>query len=739
MEAVDDQDHDELNASWDSAHSPEPGSTATTADGVVHDCVFEEFMSADWRDESFGTNDLYLKNTRLPRLLMLPWTNFPRQQFSRAARAFRRRVFFGILKDNESQAQAVWQEHLYSKLTIKNEQNCREKPDIILLLGKGADTLIIPYRGKPKFLPLAIFISIHSLDNEILGYLSKDGFVERIEKEVDFSYLFTRKHIQFPTVLMLMTRSEAPDWFLILSRIFFGALRFTFVDINQCKVLKRLIKSVPPIDYHESRLVVFYHPLKICTEAYHGPADLSLFVEFLSQAVSKVEENRQSYHNPDLKFLSSEQNIHFCKELDLKAIHTVLERYRDSIAKRVQSREQEIMNALEEYKTQRNVPKILFQGIPPSLRGSAWMVAIGNKKGIDISDFCTYDARARDLNSELDMQKKREMQSLLVDGREKPAGESAAPVYENKDLSQSQSDSILTNFIQVRLDLIRTLPRLRVFSEGGSYTENLRRVLEAFVLYDPGMGYVQGMGSIAGILLLHTSLEETFVSFINILENQLFQNLFHMNMGRIHSYLMAFKVFLAKSLPKVYAHINKLKIDLKLFLLEWWMTLFTSFLRFDTVCHLWDILFFEGIGSLVSISIAILKSISTKLLDADFEGLLFILTHMESMELDPDKILQFSREIPRISSQDFQELADRMFDELEKKQHSSGFEHSAELDDSRIIGRDLMGRFGQRVRVTSGIPCQGPGTVTQVHHGSTAMVVWDTGVRTLLPALRLVR
>ncbi|EKX51191.1 hypothetical protein GUITHDRAFT_85125 [Guillardia theta CCMP2712] len=386
------------------------------------------------------------------------------------------------------------------------------------------------------------------------------------------------------------------------------------------------------------------------------------------------------------------------------------------------------MNALEEYKVQRTVHKVLFQGIPPSLRGTAWMVAIGNKKGIDINDFCTYDARARDLHSAIALQDKKAMESMLLDGKHQSAGETGARTTENDDTAQSQSDSILTNFIQVRLDLIRTLPRLKIFSEGGSYTENLRRVLEAFVLYDPGMGYVQGMGSIAGVLLLHTSLEETFVSFINILDNQLFQNLFHMNMGRIHSYLMAFKVFLAKHLPKVYAHISRVKIDLKLFLLEWWMTLFTSFLRFDTVCHLWDILFFEGVGSLVSISIAILKSISAKLLDADFEGLLFILTHMESMELDPERILQSSREIPRISSQDFHELADKMFEELEKRQHSSGFENSAELDDPRVIGRDLMGRFGQRVRVSNGIPCQGPGTVTQVHHGSTAMVVWDTGI-----------
>lgn len=60
-----------------------------------------------------------------------------------------------------------------------------------------------------------------------------------------------------------------------------------------------------------------------------------------------------------------------------------------------------------------------------------------------------------------------------------------------------------TDYNAIELDVHRTFPSIPFFREEGQ--QALRRVLQAFAIFDPEIGYVQGMNFVAGALLYHSN------------------------------------------------------------------------------------------------------------------------------------------------------------------------------------------------------------------------------------------
>ena len=52
-------------------------------------------------------------------------------------------------------------------------------------------------------------------------------------------------------------------------------------------------------------------------------------------------------------------------------------------------------------------------------------------------------------------------------------------------------------------DIARTFPEMELFQEGMKYHENIFKILRAFAMYRPDIGYVQGMSYIAALVLLY--------------------------------------------------------------------------------------------------------------------------------------------------------------------------------------------------------------------------------------------
>ena len=71
---------------------------------------------------------------------------------------------------------------------------------------------------------------------------------------------------------------------------------------------------------------------------------------------------------------------------------------------------------------------------------------------------------------------------------------------------------------QIGRDIDRTFPQHEMFyNDGGPGQESLRRILTWYAALDPQVGYCQGMGFIAALLLSYMVEEEAFYCLYAVL------------------------------------------------------------------------------------------------------------------------------------------------------------------------------------------------------------------------------
>jgi hypothetical protein len=203
---------------------------------------------------------------------------------------------------------------------------------------------------------------------------------------------------------------------------------------------------------------------------------------------------------------------------------------------------------------------------------------------------------------------------------------------------------------QINLDLDRTYTELGLFGESGPYKQALRDLLVAYATYRPSVGYVQGMAYIASTFLVYMEPEQVFVCMGNLLHNHHFPDFLLVDMHAIDLYAAAFTHVFRKELPALHRHLCTLGthftcftgttvqiltqkallgVDCRLYLVEWWMTVFSTVLPLSASSLVWDLLLLEGIAAIVRITIGVLAVLQHDLLGASLETCLTVLTHAE--------------------------------------------------------------------------------------------------------------
>ncbi|XP_027542182.1 TBC1 domain family member 14 isoform X3 [Neopelma chrysocephalum] len=218
----------------------------------------------------------------------------------------------------------------------------------------------------------------------------------------------------------------------------------------------------------------------------------------------------------------------------------------DSIGNAVLTWNNEILPNWETMCCSRKVRELWWQGIPPSVRGKVWSLAIGNELNIthELYDICL--ARA-----------KEKWRSLSTGGAEvecEDAGFSAADREASLEL--------------IKLDISRTFPSLCIFQQGGPYHDTLHSILGAYTCYRPDVGYVQGMSFIAAVLILNLDTADAFIAFSNLLNKPCQMAFFRVDHGLMLTYFAAFEVFFEENLPKLFAHFKKNNLTPDIYLID---------------------------------------------------------------------------------------------------------------------------------------------------------------------------
>jgi len=263
--------------------------------------------------------------------------------------------------------------------------------------------------------------------------------------------------------------------------------------------------------------------------------------------------------------------------------------------------------------TNKKTQTLWWKGLPPPVRGRVWKLALPNTLNLTPQLYNILVTRAKEQ-------------------------------LENKTTYTGPGSREETLEL-IQLDVSRTFPQLCIFQKGGPYYQLLHNVLGAYVCYRPDIGYVQGMSFIAAILILNLDEAEAFIVFANLVNWPCLAAFYSVEQTAMERYYNTFSSHLSSNLPSIASHFSRLGLRPDLYILDWWMTLFSKCSPLDITCRIWDLLIRDGEEFLFKAALGILSLYEERLLaESDFILLAQFLSKLPD-NLDGDKLFEKIEEI----------------------------------------------------------------------------------------------
>ena len=237
-------------------------------------------------------------------------------------------------------------------------------------------------------------------------------------------------------------------------------------------------------------------------------------------------------------------------------------------------------------KTQRFIRK----GISPSLRGEAWF----------------FYARGNDL-----MKSQPQLYSELVMKSKTSALVSKDKEAIERDLHRTFPENI---HFKPGLPSLVGLDGQPVFpTEEPLIVSALRRLLSAFAIHHPAVGYCQSLNFIAGLLLLFLPEDKAFW-MLHIITSQLLPGSHEESLEGTDIDTWVLMLALKDQNPSLWSKIGgdvqsdtRYLPDISMCTTSWFMSAFIGNLPIECVLRVWDVLFYEGSKTLFRVALAIFK------------------------------------------------------------------------------------------------------------------------------------
>ncbi|KAG2055445.1 RabGAP/TBC [Suillus hirtellus] len=187
-------------------------------------------------------------------------------------------------------------------------------------------------------------------------------------------------------------------------------------------------------------------------------------------------------------------------------------------------------------------------------------------------------------------------------------------------------------------DLGRTFPHHNFFTDGqGIGQEHLFNVLKAYSLYDPQVGYCQGLPFVVAVLLLNMPDEEAFSLLVRLMHSYDLRGHFLPEMPKLQLRLYQFDRLIEELLPVLHVHFLRQGIKSSMFCSQWFLTLFSYRFPLEIVVRIYDNCLASGIEAIFAFSIVLLQKNEDKLLNLRFDDILAFLKNkiFDRYEIDP--------------------------------------------------------------------------------------------------------
>lgn len=192
-------------------------------------------------------------------------------------------------------------------------------------------------------------------------------------------------------------------------------------------------------------------------------------------------------------------------------------------------------------------------------------------------------------------------------------------------------------------DISRTFPSHVFFQQRhGPGQRSLYNVLKAYSVYDRDVGYVQGMGFLAGLLLLYMSEEDAFWLLVALLKGAVhapMEGLYLAGLPLVQQYLFQFEQLVKEHMPKLGKHFSEEMINPSMYASQWFITVFSYSFPFPLALRIWDVFLYEGVKVVFKVGLALLKFCHDDLIKLPFEKLIYALRNFPEDAMNPDTLL----------------------------------------------------------------------------------------------------
>ncbi|KAL5270879.1 hypothetical protein ACHWQZ_G001519 [Mnemiopsis leidyi] len=189
----------------------------------------------------------------------------------------------------------------------------------------------------------------------------------------------------------------------------------------------------------------------------------------------------------------------------------------------------------------------------------------------------------------------------------------------------------------VLLDIGRTFPTHAYFrEEHGPGQNSLQNVLLAYSTFDSAVGYCQGVGFLAGIILSYfrEEEEEAFDLFKDLLTKYGLREVYKPHMSGLKLRLYQLSRLVHDRHFSIHEHLNTHEVTPSLYAVSWIMTAFAAQLPFKIAVRIMDFIFLQGIDAIFKVILFTFDASEAEILSLkNFEVLM---TYMK--ETIPQKI-----------------------------------------------------------------------------------------------------
>jgi len=190
-------------------------------------------------------------------------------------------------------------------------------------------------------------------------------------------------------------------------------------------------------------------------------------------------------------------------------------------------------------------------------------------------------------------------------------------------------------------------------------------ILKSYSNYDIELGYCQGMGDVAALLLKYFPEREAF-SILDILMKETkwgIRGCFINGFPKLQRTFFVHDRLLESISPQISNHLRAEGAETPLYATKWYLTAFVDIFAFEVTLRVWDLFFLDGFDILYSVAIAILMIFEVEILNMKFDKLMVFMHTLNQRTIDVNEFIMYITK-HRISSRTIQKY-ERLYDNEE--------------------------------------------------------------------------